>query len=56
MRCKIFTETNDGPEHLQKTINEFFKNRDLLEIISTNTVVEKVDGISYLTVVIFYDG
>ena len=54
MKCKIFTEGNDGPEALQRRINDFFKTHEIIEITSTNTVVEKVDGISYLTVVIFY--
>ena len=55
IRCKIFTEGNEGPQELEDKINKFLKMLTLPAIISTNTVVEKVDGIYYLTVVILYE-
>lgn len=56
MLFKIFSETNDGPSALEDKINNFFDERleDGIEFVSMNTVVEKVDGIDYLTIVICY--
>ena len=54
IKCKIFTENNSGPMRLESDINEFFEDMEDVMIHSTNMVVEKVDGIDYLSVIVFY--
>lgn len=51
----IFEESNKGPVHLQEEINDFFNERQIKNIIHINTVVEKVEGIDYKSVVICYE-
>ncbi len=55
--CKIFKETNDGPEKLENEINTYLEFSDYqnIKIISVNTTTEKVDGIDYMNVIVFYE-
>lgn len=55
--CRIFKETNTGSDALESSINEFFDEVELSakEIVKINTVVEKVDGIDYITVLVFFE-
>lgn len=55
MIVKIFQENNQGPQELEDRINDFFNDKEKLNVLSMNTCIEKVDGIGYMNIVICYD-
>jgi len=50
--CKIFRESDD--KIIEDTIHNCLVKMPSIEIVHMNTVVEKVEGINYLTVVVIY--
>ena len=53
MQIKIFQETNQGPEVLERDVNKFLD--DIGDhFVSINTWVERVDSIDYSNVLIVY--
>jgi hypothetical protein len=53
MKVKIFSENNNGPEDLEKQINDFLSTIKML--LYVNVVTESVQGIGYMNVLIFYE-